>query len=373
MKIKNLLLIIGVVIAYVCIIGYVRISNDRTLEERYYQSWRKDYIKNKNQSEQYVNAAGKNGSAFALSEAQGYGMLLAVRAGQKNLGTQEDFQKLDNYYLTHRLKNSNLMSWKQEYRKKRWQDNPVSASDGDIMIAQALLRANKIWPGHGYKTQALNLIKDIKKLEVNNSAKMISVGDWANEDSSFYNVMRTSDVMPKAFEEFYHASGDRSWLTIKKQMLDYLQQISSKHNTGLVPDFALIDNKHVKPAKSNSVATKDDGYYSANACRVPMLLAESNDKEANQIVRKMLRFFKENGYISAGFTLNGKELHHYQSASFSAPIFVAASKYRSQGYDTVLEHEKYIFSKPLPNNNYYDATLTVLAALNTNELTGLDK
>ena len=27
----------------------------------------------------------------------------------------------------------------------------MSASDGDMMIAIALLEANKVWPGHGYK------------------------------------------------------------------------------------------------------------------------------------------------------------------------------------------------------------------------------
>ena len=110
MKVKNLILILGTIIAYLGIIGYVRMSNDRTLEERYYHEWREDYIKNKNQNEQYVN----------------------------------DFQKLDNYYLAHRLTNSNLMSWRQKDRKNIWRDNPVSASDGDIMVAQALLHANRV-------------------------------------------------------------------------------------------------------------------------------------------------------------------------------------------------------------------------------------
>lgn len=54
------------------------------------------------------------------------------------------------------------MSWRQENKKGSLQDNPVSASDGDMMIAQALLEANKVWPGHGYKAQALKLISDIK-------------------------------------------------------------------------------------------------------------------------------------------------------------------------------------------------------------------
>ena len=186
--------------------------------------------------------------------------------------------------------------------------------------------------------------------------------------------MRTSDVMPQAFEEFYQATGDRSWLKIKSQMLTYLQELSSQHKTGLIPDFAWISKqKQASPVKLNDVATKDDGNYSANACRIPMLLAESSDKEANDIVKKMLSFFKQKEEISSGFTLTGKPLYQYESASFSALIFVAASKYQNEGYDTLVEREKYIFSKPLPANNYYDATLTALAALNTNELTGLEK
>lgn len=374
MRVKNLILILGVIVAYLGIIGYVRMSNDRTIEKRYYQVWREDYIKNQSESEQYVNAAGKNKPPFALSEAQGYGMLLAVKAGQRHLGSQNDFQKLDNYYLRHRLSNSNLMSWRQENKKGSLQDNPVSASDGDMMIAQALLEADKVWPGHGYKAQALKLISDIKKLESNRSAKIITVGNWANKKSHFYNVMRTSDVMPQAFEEFYQATGDHSWIEIKSQMLAYLQQLSSQHKTGLVPDFTWISKqKQASPAKANDIATKDDGNYSANACRVPMLLAASNDKEANNIVKKMLSFFKQKEEISSGFTLSGKTLYPYESASFSAPIFVAASKYQNEGYGALVEHEKYIFSRPLPANNYYDATLIVLAALNTNELTGLEK
>lgn len=243
MRVKNLILILGVIVAYLGIIGYVRISNDRTIEKRYYQVWREDYIKNQSESEQYVNAAGKNKPPFALSEAQEYGMLLAVKAGQKHLGSQNDFQKLDNYYLRHRLSNSNLMSWRQENKKGSLQDNPVSASDGDMMIAQALLEADKVWPGHGYKAQALKLISDIKKLESNRSAKIITVGNWANKKSHFYNVMRTSDVMPQAFEEFYQATGDHSWIEIKSQMLAYLQQLSSQHKTGLVPDFTWISKQ----------------------------------------------------------------------------------------------------------------------------------
>lgn len=69
MRVKNLILILGVIVAYLGIIVYVRISNDRTIEKRYYQVWQEDYIKNQSENEQYVNAAGKNKTPFALSEA----------------------------------------------------------------------------------------------------------------------------------------------------------------------------------------------------------------------------------------------------------------------------------------------------------------
>ena len=77
------------------------------------------------------------------------------------------------------------MSWRQENKKGSLQDNPVSASDGDMMIAQALLEADKVWPGHGYKAQAFKLISDIKKLESNRSAKIITVVSWAKKNIYF--------------------------------------------------------------------------------------------------------------------------------------------------------------------------------------------
>ena len=113
----------------------------------------------------------------------------------------------------------------------------------------------------------------------------------------------------------------------------------------------------------NTVAGKYDGDYSANACRVPMMLAKSNDPRAQKILNKMMRFFSEQYYITAGYSLNGHRLVKYQSNSFSAPIFYAVSCNRNEGYDNLFASQKHIFSKPLTEKNYYDATLTTLAAL----------
>ena len=82
----------------------------------------------------------------------------------------------------------------------------------------------------------------------------------------------------------------------------------------------------------------------------------------------MLKFFSKQNTITAGYTLKGKPLNKYQSASFSAPIFDAVSFNRNEGYDDLFMSQQYIFTRHLPRNNYYDAALTTMAALDADKL-----
>lgn len=93
------------------------------------------------------------------------------------------------------------------------------------------------------------------------------------------------------------------------------------------------------------------------------MLAQSDDPRAQKVLNKMMRFFSDQYYITAGYSLEGRRLVKYQSNSFSAPIFYAVSCNRNKGYDNLFVSQKYIFSKPVTTKNYYDATLTTLAAL----------
>lgn len=94
--------------------------------------------------------------------------------------------------------------------------------------------------------------------------------------------MRTSDVMPYVFKILAKATGDSRWQTVNNTMLDRLVDLSRQHHTGLVPDFAWITRDSAKPVKPNTISTKQDGNYSFNACRVPMMLAASDDPRAQK-------------------------------------------------------------------------------------------
>lgn len=363
---------IGIIAIFVAIMAYVRLDNSKQLRHRFYLQWRRDYVVKYEDDESFINTTPRTHKTMALSEGQGYGMYINVLAAENGWGKEKNFERLNNFYLAHRERiaktTTGLMSWRMIEKRGKWKVDKNSATDGDLFIAEALLKASKIWHNEQFKDEARTLMNDILRYEYNPQTNTLTVGNWANSKSKFYNLMRTSDVMPEFFDDFYQETGDRRWLLIKKTMLKRLNQLSHQHNSGLVPDFAWVSKSNAKPVKANAVATKYDGDFSANACRVPMMLAQSNDPLAKKTLKRMMKFFSKQSTLTAGFTLEGKPLNKYQSASFSAPIFNAVSFNSNQGFDNLFMSQQYIFARPLPAKNYYDAALTTMTALEVEKI-----
>lgn len=352
---------------FVAIMAYVRLDNNRQMHHKYYLQWSKNYIAKSNNDESFINTTPHTDKKTILSEGQGYGMYINVLASKNGWGKEENFERLNNFYLKHREtiagKKTALMSWRIINKNKKWILNQTSATDGDLFIAEALLKASKIWHNKRYRDEARLMMKDILRYEYNAQTNTLTVGNWANNKSKFYNLMRTSDVMPKFFDDFYHETGDKRWILIKNTMLKRLNQLSHQHKSGLVPDFAWVSKNGARPVKANTVATKYDGDFSANACRVPMMLADCDNPLAKDTLKRILHFFSKQNTVTAGYTLKGKPLNDYQSASFSAPIVYAIMFNRSQELDRLFMAQQYIFVRPLPTKNYYDAALTTMTAL----------
>lgn len=361
-----------ITVVYTATLVTIRIQNPHHIQAETYQSWRKAYVIKQSKNRSFVNTSNQRSHPVALSEGQGYGLYITAMAGQHGWAKSQDFDQLLNYYLAHRdyvgknqQKQTYLMKWRQYQKDGRWISNENSATDGDLFIAMALHQAAKVWPkkANYYRGLERHLTNDILKYEYNPQTKTLTVGDWATNKSKYYRLIRTSDVAPTFFDNFYQLSHDQRWRSVKNGMLHRLADLSAQHKTGLVPDFAWVTADSAKPVKPWTVSSKNDGNYSSNACRVPMMLAASKDSLAQQTLTRMMKFFSHRMHITAGYTLSGEQLNHYQSDSFRAPIFTAVSLNRNHGYDNLFDSQKPIFSKPLPKNNYYDATLTTIAAM----------
>lgn len=367
---------VGLIAAvYLGTLLWVRVTNPVYLQQNMYRIWEKSYVMHPRADQSFVNTSTNNNhqKPVALSESQGYGIWITIMAAKKGWASRQDFDRFVNYWLAHRdyvgdqhQTPTYLMSWRQYYnRHHQWVADVNSATDGDVYIDMALAQAARQWPSKAdyYRSLAKKLSSDILAYEYNPQTRALTVGDWVTKDSAYWRLMRTSDVMPFVFKILAKTTGDSRWQTVNNTMLDRLVDLSRQHHTGLVPDFAWITRDSAKPVKPNAISTKQDSNYNFNACRVPMMLAVSDDSRAQKVLKKMLRFFSHQQYVTAGYSLSGQRLVKYQSASFSAPIFLAVSHHRGEGYDNLFDSQKYIFSHPLTRKNYYDATLTVIAAL----------
>lgn len=354
-----------ILIGFTSLFLYLRLSNPMKIQKNIYSQWANQFIV-ENANTAFIKTAEKGSDDIVLSEGQGYGMLIATKAAKHHLASQKDFDKLYRYYLDNRIDGTELMSWRQSVTNGTTvKTDNNNATDGDLYIAYALLEASNIWNNKSeeYQEQAKAILADILRYNYNSNLQILTVGNWANGDSHYFNLLRTSDIMPKQFEDFAKVTGDNTWLTLKDSMLHKLSQASEQHSSGLIPDFIWIESNTIRAAKAKEVASKNDGDYYYNACRIPYHLAQSQDKTSQNILNKMMTFFNTQDTISAGYHLNGKPLHRYQSMSFIAPIFYAASQ--NKDYRPLVQQTKSIFLNDFSNEAYYEMALTTMISLDT--------
>ena len=222
------------------------------MRNRIYRQWNEHFVVSKGK-ESYVRTTNDSNQTVVLSEAQSYGMIITVAAAEKGQAQQADFDRLYHYYLNHRLEGTQLKA------AQKW---PKQAKD--------------------YQAQAKAILEDILAHNYNEETGVLTVGNWANQDSEFYHLMRTSDTLPAQFQIFYEVTKDSKWLDIKEKMLQQLQTISSQTKTGLLPDFIWVDEQGTRVADPKTIESKYDGAYSYNACRLPYNLVQSKDKTSQQ-------------------------------------------------------------------------------------------
>lgn len=350
--------------ALASVLLYTRMNSSKYLKTKIYQEWNQTYVI-KQADQAYVKTTNSQEEDVVLSEGQGYGMVIAVDAAKQGEASQADFEALYQYYLAQRLPDSQLMSWRQTVRDGQVTKEANNATDGDLYIAYALIEAAQVWPDRAedYRNQARALLEDILRYNYNETTGVLTVGNWADSQSPFYNLMRTSDTLPQQFEAFYELTQNQQWLAIKDRMLDKLIQVSDESKTGLLPDFIWVDGDQVRVAEANTVESENDGFYSYNACRLPYNLALSQDDKSQALLKKMMNFFMKQEAIYAGYDLKGQPLTDHISSSFNAPVFFAANE--DQNYRKLVQQNKYLFIQDLPAENYYDAAMTTLAALDS--------
>ncbi len=344
--------------------------------QSFYDAWKLAYLKNDcgNVGEYYVFSG--NG-AKNVSEAQGYGMMIAAYFAGYDSNAQTYFDGLYRFYKAHPSKNNSyLMDWQQISCNDTASNDDDSASDGDVDIAFALLLAHEQWGSNGsidYLTEAKAIIAAIMNDEINQSTWTVKLGDWSTSSSpNYFYGTRPSDFITDHFRAF--SCFDSNWNNVVDTCYSLIQDIQTNYSatTGLIPDFIINVNTAAKPASASYLEGPYDGGYYYNACRVPWRLG--TDYLINGDIRAKNALATINSWIvsvtssdvtniSNGYALDGTAIYDWNDATFIGPFTVAAMlNTANQGWLNSL-YENLLTENNLVDGDYYSNTLKLLSML----------
>lgn len=303
----------------------------------FYRAWKTNYLRNAGGGNYWVKY---NGGYSTVSEAHGYGMVLAAYMADKPV-----FDSMFRYFKAHPSVNSpNLMAWKQTLNNGQMVnvEGPDSATDGDMDIAYSLLLAHEQWGSAGtikYRAEALKVLHAILAHEVNSTTWTLTPGDWATGTHAFHT--RPSDFMSGHLLAFARADSANAekWNNIYHSISAIVirQFQHGSENTGLMPDFMVKTSTGFVAVPGTYLGDNHDGDMSYNSCRTPWRLAMSYilqgrtdmlaplQKQASWI-RSVTGGTPVN--IRAGYYVrngaNGKNFVSYDDLAFTAPFAVSA-------------------------------------------------
>ncbi len=329
--------------------GTIKPSNHTQAEldqsvKQLYTSWKANFLRAGCGTGRYYVYMGpqpaiSEGTPISVSEGQGYGMMIVALMAGYDPNAQTIFNGLYHFYRDHpTLHSPYLMAWRQLASCKSSSD-ANSATDGDVAIAHALLLAHRQWGSNGsvnYYAAAMNILKAIRKYEIQPSTNLPQMGDWVDPSyPSEYNAVRTSDITPHEFKQFYWASNDYGWWATVDRSYKLLNKLQATYApvTALFPDFATNTNTTPQPAPTNFVGDYFAGHYYFNACRIPWHLATDylllGDPNAYKILTKMEDWVSgstgNNIYaLYAGYKLDGSPINYYNYVCFTGAFGTAA-------------------------------------------------
>ena len=351
----------------------------------FYQQWkdkylvRDNYVTDEIQYYVYYGDEKYNGGNYSVpvtvSEAHGYGMLIMASMADYDENAKDYFDGMYHYFKAHPSDiGSNLMSWQQCDNGTALIDGAVdgsmtggfcdSATDGDMDIAYSLLMADSVWGSEGeidYYSEAVAVINDIMKYDVNHEYWTLTLGDWVSEcdkSENYYSATRCSDFIVQYLPIFAEVTGNDDWLKVYDTTYGIINSIVDEYKTGILPDFVIrnSDGKFI-PAPADFLESENDGNYYYNSCRTPWRISMdyiiNGNKDAlafaNSIDSFMMNVTNNDPWeVMAGYTPTGTAIEDYNDLCFTAPLLISAKcgenkQWHDEIRDTVLNYGEDVY------------------------------
>jgi endoglucanase len=199
------------------------------------------------------------------SEGQGWALLCAERAGD-----QASFDLMLGW--TTRVlgrRGDSLFAWRFRPEPGIGVDDPNNATDGDLMVAWALLRAGQRWREPAYTAQGTTIAKDVLRILVRQVGEdMILLPGAAGFEQRDHVVLNPSYYAFPALRALAQAVPDPLWLRVAADGLGLLRR-ARFGRWGLTADWVALPRTGGRPTPAPGWPPR----FSYDAVRVPLYLA----------------------------------------------------------------------------------------------------
>lgn len=284
------------------------------------------------------------------TEGQGWGMLAAVRAGDR-----ASFDRLRGW--TMRLlkrPGDELFSWRFQPHAARPVDDPNNATDGDLFIAWALLEAGDRWGPREYTRQGQAMARDILRLLVGQAGPytvlLPGIQGFRRDD---HLVVNPSYYAFPAIRALAAAVPDPAWLDLTADGVALLRQ-GRFGRWGLPPDWLLVRRADGQVALSADWPPR----FSYDAVRVPLYMAWVGlGGEPGLTGPAQFWADREHRHLPAWVDLTNNRISPYAASAGIADVARLATAHRSRGEFNLAQRLGY--AAP----DYYSAALSLLSVL----------
>lgn len=204
------------------------------------------------------------------SESQGYGMLLALAANDP-----KSFRRIYRFVDEHlKIRKDNLIAWRWQPNKAKPVADLNNATDGDLLIAWALMEAAQAGYGQHYLREATAILRDVKPLikRWQKDGLIIQPAQYGfgPKDNKGRQIINLSYWVFPALERLSQLTGDPLWQQASDDGKRWVRK-AIRNRAGLPSDWSELSRREsgVRPSQKFGPA------FSYNAVRVPLHLAWS--------------------------------------------------------------------------------------------------
>lgn len=278
------------------------------------------------------------------SEGQGWGMLLAEANGDR-----QTFDRLWNWTHRHLQRSDTaLFSWRYDPAASPPVQDANNATDGDLLIAWALLRAAQRWDAADYRNESARIRQAIAERLVREYAGLsVLLPGLQGFEQGDHLILNPSYLVMPAIRAFAALEPQAVW----QRLLDDSRTLLDRARFGpyrLPPDWlALQADGTLRPAAAWPAR------FGFDAVRVPLYLAWDGSPPGSAQLRPFAEFWSCCEKPHAWVDLRSGELSPYPASTGVRAIATLIG----EGSSPIALPEK------VENEDYYSMSLLMLARL----------